>query len=71
MSKEAFIAAHEQLIDEYMEAWEDMHPNATAEEWRAAEARAYDVTADDAWGRMRDNLADWGDYLRMVAKEGK
>ncbi len=60
MSKELFIAAHEQLIEEYLEA----HPNAT-------DAEAYEATADGAWDRMRDNIADQIDYLRMKRKEGQ
>lgn len=58
MSKEMFIAAHEALIEEYLEK----HPNAT-------EAEAYDRTADHAYDRMRDNLADRIDYLRMRRKD--
>lgn len=56
MSKEWFIEAHEQLVDEYLEA----HPDATWEQ-------AYERTADAAYVRMTDNLAD--DRLRMEAKE--
>lgn len=58
MSKEHFIAAHEQLVEEYLEA----HPEAT-------EAQAYDRTADAAYDRMRDNLADLADHYRDLAKE--
>lgn len=57
MSKEHFIAAHEALIEEYLEA----HPNAT-------EAEAYERTADGAWDRMRDNLADMADNYRGMAR---
>lgn len=60
MSKELFMAAHEQLIEEYLEA----HPDATEDE-------AYEATADGAWDRMRDNIADQIDYLRMKRKEGQ
>lgn len=60
MSKEHFIAAHEQLIEQYLER----HPNAT-------EAEAYDKTADRAYDRMVDNLADLGDSLRKRAKESQ
>ena len=59
MSKEHFIAAHEQLIAEYLDA----HPNAT-------DGEAYDATADAAYDRMRDNLADRADQLRQLRKEG-
>jgi len=60
MSKELFIAAHEQLIEEYL----DKHPNASEHE-------AYEKTADHAHGRMSDNLADRIDYYRMLKKEGR
>jgi hypothetical protein len=58
MSKEWFIDAHEQLVDKYLEA----HPNAT---W----AQAYDRTADSAYDRMRDILADAADHYRDMAKD--
>lgn len=58
MSKEHFIAAHEELIEKYLEA----HPEAT-------EAEAYDKTADGAYDRMTDNLADMADRLRQRAKD--
>lgn len=60
MSKELFMAAHDQLIEEYMEA----HPEASEHE-------AYEKTADNAYGRMTDNLADRIDYYRMLKKEGR
>jgi hypothetical protein len=59
MSKEMFIDAHMDLIDEYMEA----HPEAT-------EAEAYDKTADGAYSRMTDRMADIADHARDLAKEG-
>lgn len=43
----------ETMIAEYLER----HPDAT-------EAEAYDKTADGAYDRMRDNLADHADALR-------
>lgn len=55
--KELFIVAHEELIERYLER----HPNAT-------EAQAYEATADHAYGRMVDNLADLADWLRKVAR---
>lgn len=58
--KELFIAAHERLIEEYLER----HPNAT-------EQRAYDATADRAYDRMTDDMADRADVLRLRAKEGR
>lgn len=60
MSKEHFIAAHDQLVNEYL----DRHPNA---DWRTA----YDKTADRAYDRMRNNLADLADTARLRAKEGR
>lgn len=59
MSKEAFIDAHEQLVAEYL----DRHPDAL---W----SKAYEVTADAAYNRMKDNFADLGDRLKDQAKEG-
>lgn len=56
--KELFMAAHEELIKRYLDA----HPNAT-------EAEAYEKTADGAYGRMTDNLADRADMLRQRAKD--
>ena len=58
MSKELFIAAHEELIERYLER----HPNAT-------EAQAYDATADHAYDHMVDRLADQADRLRKQARE--
>ena len=59
MSKELFMAAHEQLIEEYLEK----HPEANEHE-------AYEKTADHAYGRMSDNLADRIDYYRQLKKDG-
>lgn len=58
MSKELFIAAHEQLIERYLER----HPNAT-------EAEAYEKTADGAYDQYRDNYADMIDRARQRAKD--
>ena len=58
MSKEDFISAHEELIEIYME----QHPEAS-------ETEAYDKTADAAWDRMVDNMADLGDRLKDQMKE--
>lgn len=58
MSKEIYIAAHEELIGEYLER----HPNAT-------EAQAYDITADAAYDRYRDKYADMVDRARQRAKD--
>ena len=60
MSKDWFIEAHEREVAQYM----DRHPNAS---W----SDAYDRTADSAYDRMRDEMADAADMIRMRAKEGK
>ena len=59
MSKEHFMTAHDALIEEYLKA----HPEA---EWHDA----YEATADGAWDRMRDTLADRADHLRQLRKDG-
>jgi hypothetical protein len=58
MSKDLFIAAHEELVNEYL----DKHPNA---KW----GDAYDKTADAAYGRYRDKFADMVDAARQRAKD--
>lgn len=58
MSKELFIAAHEQLVAEAMER----DPNLT---WD----KAYDQTADRAYDRMRENLADKIDGIKQRMKD--
>ena len=58
--KELYIAAHEELIEEYLEA----HPEAT-------DSEAYEATADAAYERMQDKIAAEIDYLRDLRKEGK
>lgn len=60
MSKELFIAAHEQLIEQYM----NDHPDA---DW----TEAYDKTADATYDRYRDNFADMIDRARLRSKEGR
>ncbi len=55
MSKELWIAAYEQLVEEYMEEG-------------LTEAQAEILAEDGAQYRMRDNLADLGDYLHDIAK---
>jgi hypothetical protein len=47
MGNEHFDKAHEQLVEEYLEK----HPHA---DW----TEAYEKTGDQAYERMRDNLAD-------------
>ena len=60
MSKELWIQAHEELVEEYLEEYPD-----------ASWTEAYDRTADYASERMGDNLADLGDQLRKQAKENQ
>lgn len=60
MSKEAYIAAHEREVADYM----DRHPNATWEQ-------AYDRTADRAYDRMREDMADKIDHYRQLRKDGE
>lgn len=60
MSKQAWIEAHYQLVQEYM----DEHPNAD-------ESAVYDRMADLAQDRARDNLADRIDAARDRAKHGE
>lgn len=59
MSKEMFIDAHEQLIEEYLEA----HPDATEAE--ALEA----ITDEKIDARYRDNFADRVDAAKQRAKD--
>lgn len=58
MSKEQYIIAHEAEILEYLER----NPQATEEE-------AYDKTADRAYARMVDTMADLADTLRKRKQE--
>ena len=58
MSKELYMAAHEALVEEEMER--------TGCDWQTA----YERTADAAWNRMRDNLADRADHYRQMRKDG-
>jgi hypothetical protein len=46
VSKELFMAAHEELVEEYLEA----HPDA---DW----SEAYEKTSDSAYNRMGDKYA--------------
>lgn len=59
MSKELYIAAHEEAIEEYLEA----NPDATEDE-------AYERTADAAYTRMTDRLAGMADHYRQLRKDG-
>lgn len=58
--KEMWIAAHMELVEEYLEA----HPDVSWDE-------AYEITADRADDRFRDNFADAVDAARVRAKEAK
>ena len=58
MSKEAWLAAHEALVEEYLDA----HPNATWDQ-------AYSRSADGAWDRSRDMMAERIDAARDRLKE--
>ncbi len=58
MCKELWIAAHEQLIEEYLEE----HPEAT-------DAEAEEATVDGASDRCADNIAGMIDAARGL-KEG-
>lgn len=59
MSKNLWMAEHERLVAEAMDA----DPNLS---WTAA----YELTADKVDDSLRDRLADKADYARMRAKEG-
>jgi hypothetical protein len=58
MSKERFMAAHERLVEEYMEE----NPDA---DW----SDAYERTADKAYQRMLDDMADAADFERKRRME--
>lgn len=64
MSKELYIACHEALIEEYLEAHEMDGSNPDDWQW------AYEETAGMAWERMREQLADRADMERKRRKEG-
>jgi hypothetical protein len=57
MSKELYMLAHDELIAELMEA----DPSMT---WN----RAYEITAELAYERMKDNIAAMADELKDRAK---
>lgn len=60
MSKDWYIEAHEREVAEYL----DRHPSAS---WNDA----YDRTADRAYDRMRDEMADAADVIRQRRKDGE
>lgn len=51
--KDMFIEAHEELMAEYLEE----HPDADPDD-------AYDIVADHAYERMRDNMWNRADALK-------
>jgi hypothetical protein len=55
MSKELYIAAHEELIEEYLEH----HPECSWDQ-------AYNDCADAAYDRMKENMADMIDRVRSL-----
>lgn len=56
-TKDLYIAAHEEMIEEMLEA----NPNMS-------EADAYDKTADGAFDYMSDKLLDAADRYNDIAK---
>lgn len=60
MSKEYFIRAHEQLIEEYL----NEHPDA---DW----SEAYEKTQDKIQDRMVDNIAAIADAAKERRKYGE
>jgi len=60
MSKELYIACHEALIEEYLNenSLDDSH-------WH----EAYEATADKAYARMQDMLADRADNIRKYGRD--
>lgn len=70
MSKEAFISAHEELVAEQLEAWCEANPEHTPEQYNAKEAELYDSTADAAYSRMTDRMAEAADHYRQLKKDG-
>ena len=56
--KELFIAAHEELIEQYL----NDHPEAS-------DAEAYEATADGAYDRYTDKFADMADAAKQRAKD--
>jgi len=60
MSKELYIACHEALVEEYLNenSLDDSH-------WQ----EAYEATADKAYIRMQDMLADRADNIRKYGRD--
>lgn len=58
MSKEIYIAAHEELTEQYLQTHQDA-------DWN----EAYEKCADGAYDRYRDKFADMVDGARQRAKD--
>lgn len=60
MSRELYIACHEALVEEYLDenGLDDSH-------WH----EAYEATADKAYARMQDMLADRADNIRKYGRD--
>lgn len=58
MSKEMWISAQEELVEEYLEK----HPNTT-------ESEAYDAVIDQVDNRFADNFGDMIDRARDLFKD--
>ena len=58
MSKEIYMAAHEELVAEMLEQDPDMD-----------EGLAYDMTEDAAWDRMIDKLSDIADSRKEIHEQ--
>ena len=59
MGKDAWIAAHEELIEEFLESHPDIGYDA-----------AYDLTGHFVDDRLADHFASQLDHARMMSKEG-
>ena len=70
MSKEMWIEAHMELVDERMAAWEEANPDATKAEYDAEQDRAYDEEADRANDRYADKIGNLIDQARNQKKYG-
>lgn len=60
MSRDRYMAAHESLIEEFLDA----NPDAEWEE-------AYFATCDDAWEREIDIAAEQVDRLRQMRRDAE
>jgi predicted glycosyl hydrolase (DUF1957 family) len=69
MSKEMYINTLETMIEERVERYLEHNPDATEDQIRLVESEAYDNMADRAYDRMREDLAERGDWERLRRKE--